>query len=124
MTKIAKKFMHELDDMPYDKVQAQNPNGPKPCFEHKQLAISGTTIRKVLGIGPCQFVGVALDFLLGQVAGTDTTLAGEMTDCDTVTALTSTTVAYLKTLYDNTDADASIVYDALNDTTQSIDGAT
>jgi tRNA nucleotidyltransferase/poly(A) polymerase len=59
--KIANKFLHELED----KISHQ----VGPCFEIKQLAISGSTVRKVLRIGPCQFVGTALDFLLKQVIG-------------------------------------------------------
>jgi hypothetical protein len=59
--KIANKFLHELEDY------TGHYKGHKPCFEYKQLALSGTTIRKILGIEPCQFVGAALDFLLKQV---------------------------------------------------------
>ena len=65
INRITKKFNHELDDEPYEK--GLHPHGIKPAFEHKELAISGTTIRKILGIGPSQFVGVALDYLMKRV---------------------------------------------------------
>jgi tRNA nucleotidyltransferase/poly(A) polymerase len=66
VVKIAKKFIHEFDGVPYEK--AFNPNrGPNPCFEHKELAISGTNIQKLLGIGPSQMIGVILDYLLKRV---------------------------------------------------------
>jgi tRNA nucleotidyltransferase/poly(A) polymerase len=64
--KIAKKFEHELEGIPYEKGPS-DPNGPAPCFEHKQLAISGTQIQKVLGIGPSQLIGVILEYLLKRV---------------------------------------------------------
>ena len=66
VVKIAKKFLHELEGIPHEK-GPRDPNGPEPCFEHKQLAISGTNIQKLLGIGPSQLVGVILDYLLHRV---------------------------------------------------------
>jgi tRNA nucleotidyltransferase/poly(A) polymerase len=71
--KIAKKFLHELEDKPHKKGPGDQhfydsaKQHPKPCFEIKQLAISGTRIQKLLGIGPSMVIGVILEFLLTQV---------------------------------------------------------
>jgi tRNA nucleotidyltransferase/poly(A) polymerase len=65
--KIANKFIHELEGVPYEK-GPRDPNGKvHPCFEHKQLAISGTRIQELLGIGPSQLIGVILEYLLKRV---------------------------------------------------------
>jgi tRNA nucleotidyltransferase/poly(A) polymerase len=64
--KMANKFLHELEGVTYEK-GPRDPNGPKPCFEHKQLAISGTRIQELLGIGPSQLIGVILEYLLKRV---------------------------------------------------------
>jgi tRNA nucleotidyltransferase/poly(A) polymerase len=69
VVKIAKKFEHELEGTPYEK-GPRDPNSPenaKPCFEHKQLAMSGTQIQQLLGIGPSQLIGVILEYLLKRV---------------------------------------------------------
>ena len=59
--KIANKFLYELEP-PED-------DGPKPIFEKKDLAMSGTQVQKILHIGPSQLVGVVLEFLMKQVVG-------------------------------------------------------
>jgi tRNA nucleotidyltransferase/poly(A) polymerase len=64
--KMANKFLHELEGVTYEK-GPRDPNGPKPCFEHKQLAISGTRIQELLGIGPSQLIGMILEYLLKRV---------------------------------------------------------
>ena len=59
---LTDKFLHEINPEPTEQ-------GMKPCFEHKNLAMSGTQIQRMLGIGPSQLVGVILDWLLNQVIG-------------------------------------------------------
>jgi tRNA nucleotidyltransferase/poly(A) polymerase len=67
VVKIANKFIHELEGIPHSK-GPRDPNGKvHPCFEHKQLAISGTRIQELLGIGPSQLIGVILEYLLKRV---------------------------------------------------------
>ena len=58
VAKLARKFLHELEP-PEDK--------PKPIFRMKDLAMSGTQIQKILGIGPSMLIGVILEFLMQQV---------------------------------------------------------
>lgn len=60
------------------------------------------------------------DILLGIVGGVGTSIAVDVTDCDTVTAATTT---LFKTLTDNGDANDSLVYDVSNDTAAGADGA-
>lgn len=58
ISKLANKFLHELEP-PKD--------NPKPIFRMKDLAMSGTQIQRILGIGPSMMVGVILQFLMDQV---------------------------------------------------------
>lgn len=57
--KIARKFTHELSPI--------SSNEAKPCFTHKELAISGTHIQKLLGINASPIIGVILEHCLNRV---------------------------------------------------------
>ena len=62
VNKIRRKFEHELNPEPRDIT-----GFARTALEHKDLAISGTRIQEMLGIGPSQLVGVILQFLLDRV---------------------------------------------------------
>lgn len=60
--KLRRKFEHELSPEPRDISGIA-----RTCFEHKDLAMSGTRIQELLHIGPSQLIGVILNWLLDKV---------------------------------------------------------
>lgn len=61
--KLERKFEHELNPV----ASPANTQRRGPAYRIKDLAISGTTIQELLGIGPSQIIGVILEYLLDRV---------------------------------------------------------